>query len=103
MTAKVRVEVWTRAEEFIMSPGDLVNPSSISQQAFSAVSDLARCPWVLESRLVDVFISSVPPIPGTTESTRDCDIRRYFYKMGRAKFTAVRGGHHVNVELALLS
>jgi len=97
-TAKVPVELWTRIGDFITSPTDLVNLASISPQAFSAAADLARCPWVLEFRLVDV-IGSVPPIPETTESTRDDDIRYYFYEMGRAKFTAVRGGHHVNVEL----
>ena len=98
MTAKVPVEVWTRIEDFNTSPGDLVNPSSISQQAFSAAADLARCPWVLKYRLVNV-VGSIPPVPETTKSTNDRDIQRYFYEMGRAKFTAVRGGHHVNVEL----
>jgi hypothetical protein len=98
MTAKVPVEVWTRIGDFITSPADLVNLASISPQAFSAAADLARCPWVLKFRLVDV-VGSIPPIPETTESTNDRDIRRYFYEMGRAKFTAVRGGHHVNVEL----
>jgi hypothetical protein len=62
------------------------------------VADLARFPLVLEFRLVDV-VGSVPPIPETTESTKDHDIRYYFYEMGRAEFTAVRDGHHVNVEL----
>ena len=97
-TAKVPVEVWTRIGDFLTSPADLVNLASISPQALSAAADLARCPWVLEFRLVDV-VGSVPPIPETTESTKDNDIGNFFYEMGRAKFTAVRGGHRVNVEL----
>ena len=98
ITAKVPVEVWTRIGDFFTSPVDLVNLASIFPQALSAAADLARCPWVLEFRLVDV-VNSVPPIPEATENTTDCDIRKYFYEMGRAKFTAVRGGHRVNVEL----
>ncbi|KAN0111856.1 hypothetical protein V8E52_008062, partial [Russula decolorans] len=54
MIAKVPVEVWTRIGDFITSPADLVNLASISPQALSAAADLARCPWVLEFRLVDV-------------------------------------------------
>jgi len=96
--AKVPVEVWTRIGDFITFPADLVNLASISTQALSAAADLARCPWALEFRLVDV-IGSVPPIPETTESTKDEDIRDSFYEMGRAKFIAVRGGQRVNVEL----
>jgi hypothetical protein len=98
MTAKVPVEMWTRIGDFITSPADLVNLASVSPQAVSAAADLARCPWILGFRLVDV-VGSVPPIPETTENTKDHDVRDYFYEMGRAKFTAVRGGHHVNVEL----
>jgi hypothetical protein len=98
MTSKVPVEVWTRIGDFITSPADLVNLVSISPQALSAAADLARCPWVLEFRLVDV-VGSVPPILETTEGTRDHDIRYYFHEMGRAKFTAVRGGHHLIVAL----
>jgi hypothetical protein len=98
ITAKVPVEVWTRIGDFLTTPGDLVNLASISPQASSAAADLARFPWVPEFRLVDV-VGSVPPIPETTESTRDCDIQNYFYEMGRAKFIAVRGGHYINVEL----
>ncbi|KAI0270961.1 hypothetical protein BGY98DRAFT_923254 [Russula aff. rugulosa BPL654] len=98
MTTKVPIEVWTRIGDFLTSPADLVNLASISPQALSAAADLARCPWVLEFRLVDV-VGSVPPIPETTESTKDNDIGNFFYEMGRAKFTAVRGGHRVNVEL----
>ena len=64
----------------------------------SAAADLARCLWVMEICLVDV-VGSVPPIPGTTEGTRHHDIQKYFYEMGRARFTAVRDGHLVNVEL----
>jgi hypothetical protein len=98
ITAKVPVEVWTRIGDFITSPADLINLASISPQALSAAADLARCPWVLEFRLVDVF-GSVPPIPETTEGTKHHDIKKYFYDLGRAKFTAVRGGQLVNVEL----
>ncbi len=100
ITAKVPIEVWTRIGDFLPSPADLVNLASISPQALSAAADLARCPWVLDFRLVD-GIGSVPPIPETTESTADDDIRQFLYKMGRAKFAAVRGGLRVNVELGL--
>jgi hypothetical protein len=81
MTAKVPVEVWTRIGDFITSPADLVNLASVSPQAFSAAANLARFPWVLKLRLVDV-VGSIPPVPETTESTKDRDIRRYFYKNG---------------------
>ena len=83
ITAKVPVKVWTRIGDLITSPADLINLASVSPQALSAAADLARCPWVLEFRLVDDF-GSVPPIPGTTESTRHHDIQNYFYEMGRA-------------------
>ncbi len=59
---------------------------------------MARYPWVLDFRLVDV-VGSVPLIPETTESTENRDIRRYFYELGRARFTAVSGNRRVNVEL----
>ena len=98
ITAKVPVEVWTRIGDFFTSPADLVNLASISPQALSAAADLVRCPWVPEFRLVDV-VGSAPPIPETTESTEDADIRYYFSEMGRANFTAVRGGRRVNVEM----
>ena len=98
ITAKVPIEVWTRIGDFLTSPADLVNLASISPRSLSAAANLARWPLVLEFRLVDV-IGSVPPIPETTESTEDEDIMNYFYEMGRSKFTAVRGGHRVNVEL----
>lgn len=79
MTSKVPVKVWTRIGDFITSPADLVNLASLSPQGLSAAADLARCPWALEFRLVDV-VGSVPPIPETTEGTRDHDIRYYFMK-----------------------
>jgi len=97
MAAKVPVEVWTRIGDFFTSPCDLISLASISPQAMSAAADLARYPWVLDFRLVDV-VGSVPPIPETTESTENQDIRCYFYEMGRAKFTAVSGGRRGNVQ-----
>ena len=75
---KVPVEVWTRIGDLITSPADLINLASISPQALSAAADLARCLWVMEICLVDV-VGSVPPIQGTTESTRHHDIQKYFY------------------------
>jgi hypothetical protein len=99
VVAKVPVEVWTRIGGFITSPADLVTLASISAQAMSAAADLTRFPLVEEFRLVD-FVANGPvlPIPETTEST-DEDIRHYFYELGCAKFTAVRGGCRINVEL----
>ena len=64
----------------------------------SAAVDLTRYPWVEKFRLVDVISSGpVEPIPETTEYTDVNDIRRYFYKLGCAKFTAVRGGRRIKV------
>jgi hypothetical protein len=40
--------------------------------------------------------------PETTESTDIEDIQLYFYELGHAKFTAVRGGRRINVELGQL-
>jgi hypothetical protein len=100
VAAKVPVEVWTEIGEFITSPADLVTLASISPRAMSAAASLVRCPWVKEFRLVDVIASGpVQPIPETTENTDAEDIQRYFYKLGRAKFTAVRGGRRVNIKL----
>ena len=73
---------------------DLVNLAYISPQALSAAADLARYPWVLEYRLVDIA-GSTPPIPETTEQTDEGKIRRYYIQLGRAKFTAVKGGRRV--------
>ena len=76
-----------------------------------AAADLVHFPLVEDFRLVDVVASgSVLPIPETTESTyyddnetmeraNDEDIRQYYYELGCAKFTAVRGGRHINVQL----
>jgi hypothetical protein len=100
VAAKVPVEVWTRIGGFITSPADLVTLGSVSPQAMSAAVDLTRYPWVWEFRLVDVISSGpVEPIPETTEYTDVKDIRRYFYKLGRAIFTAVRGGRRIKVVL----
>jgi hypothetical protein len=100
VAAKVSVEVWARIGGFITSIADLVALASISPQAMSAAANLVRYPWVKEFRLVDVVSSGpVPPIPETTESTDSEDIQHYFYELGRAKFTAVRNGRHINVEL----
>jgi hypothetical protein len=100
VAAKVSVEVWARIGGFITSIADLVALASISPQAMSAAANLVRYPWVKEFRLVDVISSGpVPPIPETTESTDSEDIQHYFYELGRAKFTAVRDGRRINVEL----
>jgi hypothetical protein len=85
---------------FITSPADLVTLASISARAMSAAADLTRFPLVEEFRLVEVIAGGpVLPIPETTESTDVGFIRCYFYELGRAKFTAVRGGRRTNVEL----
>jgi hypothetical protein len=102
MAVKLPIEVWARIGDFVTSPADLVTLASISPQAMSAVADLARYPWIEEFCLVDVIASGpVPPILETMESTDSKDIQRYFYKLGHTKFTAVGGGHCVNVELGL--
>ena len=117
LIANVPVEVWTNVGHFVTSPKDLVNLASISPQAMSAAADLARYPWVMEFRLVDV-VGSILPILETAERTIDQDhnemtayddyydenkkIRNYHYQLGRAKFTAVslvKGGRYVTVEL----
>jgi hypothetical protein len=64
----------------------------------SAAADLARYPWVMEYRLVDV-VGSIPPVPETTENTEEEDIRNRYHRLGRAKFMAVKGGHPINLEL----
>ncbi|KAI0271984.1 hypothetical protein BGY98DRAFT_1004275 [Russula aff. rugulosa BPL654] len=100
VAAKVPVEVWTRIGGFITSPADLVTLASVSPRAKSAAVDLTRYPWVKEFRLVDVISSGpVEPIPETTKNTDPEDLRCYFYKLGRAIFTAVRGGRRIKVEL----
>jgi hypothetical protein len=100
VAAKVPVEVWTRIGDFITSPADLVTLASISPRAMSAAADLTRLPLVDEFRLVDAVASGpVLPIPETTESTDKEDIRRYFYKLGCAKFKAIKGGRRINVKL----
>ena len=104
VAAKVPVEVWSRVGEFITSPDDLVTLASISQRATAAATDIARYPWVEKFRLVDVVSRGpVLPIPDTTDSSDvsgpDDNVLRYLYELGRTKFTAVRGGRRVNVEL----
>jgi hypothetical protein len=100
VAAKVPVEVWTRIGGFLTSPADLATLASVSPQAMSAAVDLTRYPWVKEFHLVDVISSDpVPPIPETTENTKADNIRCYFYRLGRAKFTAVRGGRRIKVVL----
>ena len=42
---------------------------------------------------------SIPPIPETTEQTDKGEISKYYIQSGRAKFTAVKGGRLVTVEL----
>ena len=105
VAAKVPVEVWSRVGEFITSPSDLVTLASISQRATAAAADIARYPWVEKFRLVDaVSRGPVLPIPDTTDSSdgsgpADDVLRHLYLELGRAKFTAVRGGRRVNVEL----
>jgi hypothetical protein len=66
----------------------------------SAAADLTRFPLVKEFRLVDVVASSsVPPIPETTDSTDEEDIRYWFYELGCAKFTATRAGRRITITL----
>jgi hypothetical protein len=96
VASKVPVEVWTNVGNFITSPIDLVNLAHISPQALSAAADLARYPWVLDYRLVDAF-GSISPLPETTEDINE--IEQYHLQLGRAKFTAVKDGRHVTVEL----
>jgi hypothetical protein len=101
VAAKVSFEVWTRVGDLITSPADLVTLASISPQAMSAAAYFVRYPWVEKYRLVDVISSGpIQPIPETTADTNHKDIRCYFYGLCRAKFTAVRGGHRINVELS---
>jgi len=99
VAAKVPVEVWTRIGGFITSPADLVTLASISARAMSAAGDLARFPLVEDFRLVDV-VASCPVLPIPETDIEDSDsIQAYFYELGCAKFTAVRGGRRINVEL----
>jgi hypothetical protein len=96
VAAKFPAEVWIRIGGFITSPADLVTLASISAQAVSAAADLTCFP------LVDVVANGpVPPIPESTESTDEEVIRHYFRELGRAKFTAIRGGRRINVELGV--
>ena len=99
MASKVPVEIWRNIGEFITSPIDLVNLAHISPQALSAAGDLARYPWILGYRLVDT-VGSISPIPETTEQTSEEEIQQYYIQLGRAQFTAVKGGRHVTVELS---
>ena len=92
VAAKVPAEVWIRTGGFITSPADLVTLAYISAQAMPATADLTRFPLVEEFCLVNVMNSGpVPPISGTmmpVDSTDEENIRRYFYELGCAKFTA---------------
>ena len=101
VAAKVPIDVWNRIGEFIASPADLVTLASISPQAMSAAADLTRFPLVEQFRLVDFVTSDeVLPIPETTENLEELNGNRFCYlELGRAKFTAVRGGRRINVEL----
>jgi hypothetical protein len=98
VTAKVPVELWMKVGQSITAPIDLVTLASISPQAMSAAADLALYPSVIDFRLVDT-IDSVSPIPEFKEFLDRENAGGYSDAMGRAKFTAVRGDRHVNVEL----
>ena len=98
VASKVSVEIWRIVGDFFTSPIDLVNLAYISPQALSAAADLAHYPWILEYRLVDA-VGSISPIPETTEDTDEKEIRQYYFRLGRAKFTAIKGGRRVTVEL----
>ena len=95
VASKIPVEVWANVGNFITSPIDLLNLAYISPQALSAAADLARYPSILNYRLVDAF-GSTSPLPDTTEQI---EIRHYYLQLGRAKFTAVKDGCYVTVEL----
>ena len=97
---KVSVEVWTKIGSFVTSPADLVTLASISTRSMSAAANLAHFPLVEDFRLVDVVASGpVQPIPETTCSTNTEDIKYYYYDLGGAKFTAIRKGRRINIEL----
>jgi hypothetical protein len=98
VAAKVPVELWMKVGQFITVPIDLVTLASVSPQAMSAAAGLALYPSVMDFRLVDT-IGSVAPIPDFQEFLDNEDAGGYCDAMGRAKFTAVRGDRHVNVEL----
>jgi hypothetical protein len=102
VTAKVSVEVWIRIGDFITSLADLVTLASISPQATAAAAYFARYPWIEEFRLVDVIASGpFRHIPETTKDTDGKHIQCYFHELGRAKFTAVRDGRRIDIELNL--
>ena len=98
VASKIPVEVWRNVGNYFTSAIDLVNLAYISPQALSAAADLARYPWVLEYRLLDA-VGSISPIPETTEDTDEEEIRRYYFQLGSAKFTAIKGGRRVTVKL----
>ena len=98
VASRVPVEVWRNIGNLFTSPIDLVNLAYISPQSLSAAADLARYPWVLEYRLVDA-VGSISPIPETTEDTDEGEISDYYFQLGYAKFTAIKGGRRVTVEL----
>ena len=102
VAAKVPAGVWIRIGDFITSPADLVTLASISAQAMSAAADLTRFPLVEEFRLVDVLAGGpVPPIPKTTDDTTNGAIKRYFTRLGCAKFSAIRGGRRIIIVLGV--
>ena len=109
VASKIPVEVWTNVGDYITSPIDLVKLAYISPQALSAAANLARYPCVLDYRLVDVqAVGSIPPpSDSSSETTEDTDeeeieeddIKHYYLQLGRAKFTAVKDGRRVTVEI----
>ena len=44
-------------------------------------------------------VGSISPIPETTEDTDEGEISDYYFQLGYAKFTAIKGGRRVTVEL----
>jgi hypothetical protein len=98
VAAKLPVELWMRIGTFITAPIGLLSLSCISPQAMSVAADLAHYPLVMDFRLVDV-IDCPPPIVWNRKEYSHEDYKDYFERLGCAKFTAVKNGRRVNVEL----
>ena len=55
-------------------------------------------PGFLQYRLVDA-VGPILPIPETTEDTDEDEIWQHYFRLGLAKFAAVKDGRRVTVEL----